>query len=282
MPAAIAAIKARFGAIEQPVWEQFVDYVKGLAVLDLGVSVKYYPQTVTEVLGRSAGWTAFLVVTAIIFSLCVGVTLGAIAAWRRGGRFDAFVSPFSVVLIAVPPVIVALATLFIFGVSLRWFPVGYAYDPNLDPGLNFTFFGSVFFHAIMPVLTLSPYLIGEFQTTMRSTMISVLGEDYVTMGRAKGLSEMAVMFSYAARNAMLPVLTNLALILGAVFGGSIVTEIVFNYPGLGLTLFTASVARDYPVIQGQLLLMTLATLGANLLVDLLYGVVDPRIREVRT
>ena len=278
-PAAIEAIKARFGAIQQPVWEQFVDYIKGLAVLDLGVSVKYYPQTVTEVLGRSAGWTAFLIVTAIIFSLCVGVTLGAVAAWRRGGRFDAFVSPFSVVLIAVPPVIVALATLFIFGVSFRWFPVGYAYDPDLDPGINFTFIGSVFYHAIMPVLTLSPYLIGEFQTTMRSSMISVLGEDYVTMGRAKGLSEAAVMFGYAARNAMLPVLTNLALILGAVFGGSIVTEIVFNYPGLGLTLFTASVARDYPVIQGQLLLMTLATLGANLLVDILYGVIDPRIRE---
>jgi peptide/nickel transport system permease protein len=280
-PAAIEAIKARFGAIEQPVWQQFIDYVKGLAVLDLGVSVKYYPQTVTEVLARSAGWTAFLITTAIIFSLCIGVSLGAVAAWRRGGRFDAFVSPFSVVLIAVPPVIVALATLFIFGVSLRWFPVGYAYDPNLDPGVNVTFFGSVFYHAIMPVLTLSPYLIGEFQTTMRSSMISVLGEDYVTMGRAKGLSETAVMFGYAARNAMLPVLTNLALILGAVFGGSIVTEIVFNYPGLGLTLFTASVARDYPVIQGQLLLMTLATLGANLLVDLIYGVVDPRIREQR-
>jgi peptide/nickel transport system permease protein len=280
-PAAIAAIKARFGAVEQPLWEQFADYITGLAKLDLGVSVKYYPQTVTEVLGRSAGWTAFLIVTAIFFSLCVGVSLGAVAAWRRGGRFDAFVSPFSVVLIAVPPVIVALATLFIFGVSLRWFPVGYAYDPNLDPGFNFTFFGSVFLHAIMPVLTLSPYLIGEFQTTMRSSMISVLGEDYVTMGRAKGLSETAVMFGYAARNAMLPVMTNLALILGSVFGGSIVTEIVFNYPGLGLTLFTASVARDYPVIQGQLLLMTLATLGANLLVDLIYGVVDPRLREAR-
>jgi peptide/nickel transport system permease protein len=280
-PAAIAAIKARFGAVEQPIWRQFLDYVWGLATFDLGQSVKYYPQTVTEVLARSAGWTAFLVVTAIIFSLCVGVSLGAVAAWRRGGRFDAFVSPFSVVLIAVPPVIVALATLFTFGVSLRWFPVGYSYDPNLDPGLNFTFFGSVFAHAIMPVLTLSPFLIGEFQTTMRSSMISVLGEDYVTMGRAKGLSETAVMFSYAARNAMLPVLTNLALMLGAVFGGSIVTEIVFNYPGLGLTLFTASVARDYPVIQGQLLLMTLATLGANLLVDIIYGFVDPRIREAR-
>lgn len=281
-PAAIEAIKARFGAVEQPIWLQFLDYLKGLATFDLGVSVKYYPQTVTEVLARSAGWTAFLVATAITFSLCVGVSLGAVAAWRRGGRFDAFVSPFSVVLIAVPPVIIALATLFSFGVTLRWFPVGYAYDPSLDPGINFTFFGSVFWHAIMPVLTLSPYMIGEFQTTMRSSMISVLGEDYVTMGRAKGLGNTAVMFSYAARNAMLPVMTNLALMLGAVFGGSIVTEIVFNYPGLGLTLFTASVARDYPVIQGQLLLMTMATLGANLLVDILYGVVDPRVQEGRT
>ena len=107
-------------------------------------------------------------------------------------------------MIAVPPVVVALATLFIFGVALRWFPVGYAYDPDLDPGFNFTFFGSVFSHAIMPVLTLSPYLIGGFLTTMRNNMISELGEDYVTMGRAKGLERTAVMYNYAARNAMLP------------------------------------------------------------------------------
>ncbi|MCR6497930.1 ABC transporter permease [Shinella sp. CPCC 101442] len=278
-PAAVEAIKARFGAVEAPIAAQFLDYLKGLATLDLGVSVKYYPQTVTEVLARSTLWTLFLVVTAITFSLVVGTLLGAIAAWRRGGRFDTVVSPFSVVMIAVPPVIIALTALFVFGVSLRWFPVGYAYDPNLDPGINFTFAGSVFYHAILPVLTLSPYLIGEFQTTMRSSMISVLGEDYVTMGRAKGLTAATVMLGYGARNAMLPVLTNLALMLGAVFGGSIVTEIVFNYPGLGLTLFTASVARDYPVIQGQLLLMTLATLGANLLVDIVYGVIDPRLKD---
>jgi len=278
-PAAVAAIKARFGAVDAPMLSQFADYIKGLATLDLGVSVKYYPQTVVQVLGRATIWTLFLVVTAILFSLCIGVVLGAVAAWRRGGRFDTIVSPFSVVMIAVPPVIIALTTLFVFGVSLRWFPVGYAYDPNLDPDLDFTFAGSVLVHAILPVLTLSPYLIGEFQTTMRSSMISILGEDYVTMGRAKGLSHRAVMFGYGARNAMLPVLTNLALMLGAVFGGSIVTEIVFNYPGLGLTLYTASIARDYPVIQGQLLLMTLATLGANFLVDILYGLIDPRLRE---
>jgi len=278
-PAAIEAIKARFGAVDQPLAWQFLDYLKGLATFDLGVSVKYYPQTVTQVLGRSALWTVVLVTTAIVFSLCVGVVLGAVAAWRRGGRFDTIVSPLAVIMIAMPPVIVALATLFVFGVSLRWFPVGYAYDPNLDPAFDFTFIGSVVAHAILPVLTLSPFLIGEFQTTMRSSMISVLGEDYVTMGRAKGLSDIAVMFGYGARNAMLPVLTNLALMLGAVFGGSIVTEIVFNYPGLGLTLYTASIARDYPVIQGQLLLMTLATLGANFLVDIIYGFIDPRLRD---
>ena len=278
-PAAIEAIKARFGLIQQPLWLQFVDYIRGLATFDLGVSIKYYPMTVAEVLGRSAGWTAFLVTTAILFSLFIGVTLGAIAAWRRGGRFDTVISPLAIVLISIPPVVFALTSLFIFGVVLRFFPVGYAYNPDLDPGLNFTFVSSVIMHGILPVLTLSPYLIGEFQTTMRSSMISVLNEDYVTLGRAKGLSDTAVMFGYGARNAMLPVLTNLALMIGAVFGGSIVTEIVFNYPGLGMTLFTASVARDYPVIQGQLLLMTLATLGANMLVDFVYGLIDPRLRE---
>ncbi|MFT4132107.1 ABC transporter permease [Labrys sp. (in: a-proteobacteria)] len=280
-PAAVDAIRARFGAVDQSYWSQFLEYLQGLATFDLGVSVKYYPQTVTQVLARSAGWTAFLIFGAITFSLIVGCLLGALAAWRRGGRLDTIVSPLAIVMKSVPPVVICLSILFVFGVSLRWLPVGYAYDPSLDPSFSPGFIGSVLLHAAMPVLALSPALIGEFLTTMRTSMISVLGEDYVTMGRAKGLREMVVMFNYAARNALLPVLTNLALILGAVFGGSIVTEIVFNYPGLGLTLYTASVARDYPVIQGQLLLMTLATLGANLLVDLVYGVIDPRIGEAR-
>jgi len=119
-PAAVEAIKARFGAVDQPVLLQFVDYLKGLATFDLGVSVKYYPQTVVQVLSRSTIWTIFLVVTAIIFSLSVGVVLGAISAWRRGGRFDTIISPLAVVMISVPPVIVGLTTLFVFGVSLRW------------------------------------------------------------------------------------------------------------------------------------------------------------------
>ncbi|TPJ83354.1 ABC transporter permease [Mesorhizobium sp. B2-5-13] len=277
-PEVVAALRARFGQIDQPLWVQFGSYLKGLATFDLGVSTNYYPMTVLDVLARPLIWTSFLITTTVVFSFAMGTVLGAMSAWRRGGKTDSILSPLAFVVNAVPPVVFALTTLFVFGVLYRLAPVSYAYDPNLDPGLNATFLLSVAAHAALPVLSLAPYLIASFQSTMRSSMISVLNEDYVTLGRAKGLSNAAVMYSYGVRNAMLPMLTHLALMLGAIFGGSIVVEVVFNYPGLGLTLFTATLAHDYPVIQGQLMLMTVITLGANLLVDIIYGLVDPRLK----
>ena len=277
-PEVVAALKARFGLIDQPVWAQFTDYLRGLFTLDLGVSTSYYPMTVVEVLTRPLIWTAFLITTTIVFSFVFGTFLGALSAWRRGGITDSILSPLAFVVTAIPPVVFALTTLFVLGVLYRLAPFSYAYDPILDPGFTLAFALSVAAHAVLPVLSLAPYLIASFQNTMRSSMISVLNEDYVTLGRAKGLSNMAVMYSYGVRNAMLPMLTHLALMLGSIFGGSIVVEVVFNYPGLGLTLFTATLARDYPVIQGQLMLMTVITLGANMLVDIIYGLVDPRLK----
>ena len=277
-PEVMAALRARFGLVEQPLWAQFGSYLKGLVTFDLGVSTNYYPLTVVEVLSRPLFWTSLLIATTVLFSFASGTFLGALSAWRRGGRMDSIISPLAFVVTAVPPVVFALTMLFVFGVLYRLAPVSYAYDPNLDPGLNATFILSVAAHLALPVLSLAPYLIASFQGTMRSSMISVLSEDYVTLGRAKGLSNMAVMYSYGVRNAMLPMLTHLSLMLGGIFGGSIVVEVVFNYPGLGLTLFTATLARDYPVIQGQLMLMTLVTLGANLLVDIVYGLIDPRLK----
>ena len=277
-PEVIAALRARFGLVDQPLWIQFGDYLKGLATLDLGVSTNYYPLTVIEVLSRPLFWTSLLIATTILLSFASGTFLGALSAWNRGGRTDSIISPLAFVVTSVPPVVFALTMLFVFGVFYRLAPVSYAYDPNLDPGLNATFILSVAGHLVLPVFSLAPYLIASFQGTMRSSMISVLNEDYVTLGRAKGLSNLAVMYSYGVRNAMLPMLTHLSLMLGGIFGGSIVVEVVFNYPGLGLTLFTATLARDYPVIQGQLMLMTLVTLGANLLVDLVYGLIDPRLK----
>jgi peptide/nickel transport system permease protein len=278
-PAAMEAIKAKYGYLDQPLWQQFLDYLKGVLTWDFGISVKFYPQTVAQVLDRSIGWTLLLVGTATIFSFCVGSLFGVIAAWRRGGRFDSLVSPVAVIMLALPPIVVALIALYVFGVSLRWLPLGYAWDPGIDPSFSFDYIGSVLYHAVLPVATLSVCLIGDFQSTMRSNIINLLGEDYILMGMAKGLKDRRVMLSYGARNALLPSFTSLAISLGAIFSGSIVTEIVFNYPGLGNTLYRASISRDYPVIQGQLLIMTIATLAANLIVDLAYAWLDPRLRK---
>ena len=278
-PAMIEAIKIRFGQGDATLLEQFWEYLKSIATLDLGVSTKYYPQTVLEVLGRSIGWTLLLVTTSIVFSFALGSLLGTIAAWRRGSRFDVTVSTTAIVSTATPAVVVALFGLFVFGFTLQWFPTGYAADTSIDPALSAQYILSVLYHAILPVLTLSVVLTGDFLVTMRNNMINLLGEDYITMGRAKGLADRRVMLMYGARNALLPGVTNLAIAIGKILGGSLVTEVVFNYPGLGNTLYKAILGRDYPVIQGQLLIMTLAMLTANFLADIAYARLDPRLRR---
>jgi peptide/nickel transport system permease protein len=169
--------------------------------------------------------------------------------------------------------------LFAFGYTLGWFPNGYAADPMLDPGWTWSYISSVLYHGTLPMLTMVIVLTGGFAVTMRNTMINLLGEDYIVMGRAKGLSDQAVMLWYAARNALLPTVSALAISLGAVLGGSLVTEVVFNYPGMGNTLYQAILARDYPVIQGELLIMTGAMLAANFIVDLSYVLLDPRLKQ---
>jgi peptide/nickel transport system permease protein len=169
--------------------------------------------------------------------------------------------------------------LFVFGYQLGWFPNGYAADPMLDPALSWGYISSVIHHGTLPMLTMVIVLTGGFAVTMRNNMINLLGEDYIVMGRAKGLSESRVMLWYAARNALLPTVSALAISIGTILGGSLVTEVVFNYPGLGNMLYQAILARDYPVIQGQLLIMTSAMLVANFVVDLSYVLLDPRLKR---
>ena len=201
------------------------------------------------------------------------------AAWRRGTLFDTIVSLTAIFSSSVPAIVVSLITLFVFGYTLGWFPNGYAADPMLDPAWNWTYISSVLYHGTLPMLTLVIVLTGGFAVTMRNNMINLLGEDYIVMGRAKGLADSRVMLWYAARNALLPTVSALAISLGAVLGGSLVTEVVFNYPGMGNTLYQAILARDYPVIQGELLIMTAAMLVANFLVDLSYVLLDPRLKR---
>jgi peptide/nickel transport system permease protein len=273
------ALKLTFGFIDAPMGEQYLAYLQSVFTGDLGRSVKYFPLPVTELLGRALIWTVGLVGAATLVSFTLGTFLGVMAAWRRGTLFDTIVSLAAIFSSSVPAVVVSLITLFIFGYSLGWFPSGYAADPMLDPAWSWDYMSSVLYHGTLPMLTLVLVLTGGFAVTMRNNMINLLGEDYITMGRAKGLSDGGVMIWYAARNALLPTVSALAISLGAVLGGSLVTEVVFNYPGMGNTLYQAILARDYPVIQGELLIMTAAMLVANFLVDLSYVLLDPRLKR---
>ncbi|MGV3650077.1 MAG: ABC transporter permease [Devosia sp.] len=273
------ALKLTFGFIDAPIGEQYLAYLRSVFTGDLGRSIKYFPLPVTDLLGRALVWTVGLVGIATLLSFSLGTFLGIMAAWHRGTRLDTVVSLSSIFASSVPAVVVSLIMLFVFGYTLGWFPNGYAADPMLDPAWSWTYLSSVIYHGTLPMLTLVIVLTGGFAVTMRNNMINLLGEDYIVMGRAKGLSDSRVMLWYAARNALLPTVSALAISLGSVLGGSLVAEVVYNYPGLGNTLYQAILARDYPVIQGQLLIMTGAMLVANFLVDLSYVLLDPRLKR---
>lgn len=277
-PESLQSLKLTFGFIDGPLWQQYFTYLGSIFTGDLGRSIKYFPTPVTTVLGHALIWTVGLVGTATILSFALGSLLGIMAAWRRGSLFDVAVSAGSIFATAIPAVVTSLIIVFVFGFTLRWFPNGYAADPMLDPSFSLQYIGSIVYHATLPMISLCLVLTGGFAVTMRNNMINLLGEDYITMARAKGLPDHQVMLWYAARNALLPTISSLAISLGMVLGGSVVVEVVFNYPGMGNILYQAILARDYPVIQGQLLIMTATMLTANFIVDISYVLLDPRLK----
>ena len=195
------------------------------------------------------------------------------------GFFDSFFTPINVMMNAFTPAIVALVLFYAFSLQLKWFPLGRAHDPNLFPGWDLRFIGSVLYHATLPVLSIFIVSFGGWHLGMRNVMINLLNEDFVILARAKGLSDRRVRYRYVARNAILPQITALALSVGFLIGGALVTEQVFNYPGLGKFTFNAIQSRDYSFIQGQLLLLTMSVLVANLLSDIANVILDPRLRK---
>lgn len=278
-PESLEALKATFGFLDEPLPVQYLRYLASVFTWDLGLSVKFHPLTVGEVLWASLPWTLLLVLASAALAFGLGTLGGVAAAWRRGGWLDSTLAPAALVLQAVPPLVTSLLALSLFAVTLKWLPTGYAWEPMLDLGWTWGSIASVATHAVLPVTTLALAQVGGYLVTMRNSMINLLGEDYITLGIAKGLPDGRLRHAYAARNALLPSVTSLAMTLGAVFGGALVTEVVFNYPGLGYTLYQGITARDYPLVQGQLLVMTLAMLVANFAADLAAFALDPRLRK---
>lgn len=216
--------------------------------------------------------------TAVIIAAVVGNLLGILAAWRRGGVLDSVLPPVFIFIGSFPYFWLAMGLLYLFGVTLGWFPLRHAFAVGATPEFSFAFIGDVAYHLFLPAASIVLVSIGGWMLGMRNTMIATTAEDYITMAEAKGLRPNRIMLGYAARNAMLPSVTSFGMSLGFVVGGALLTEVVFAYPGVGYQLLSAVQNLDYPLMQGLFLTITTAVLIANFLVDIVYVRLDPRVR----
>ncbi|MDQ0642749.1 ABC transporter permease [Microbacterium murale] len=265
------------GNTTEPLIVQYGNYLVNVFRGELGVSVTYFPAPVTEVIGQSLPWTIALIGIATVLSFILGVGLGALVGWKPGTWLDSLV-PATTLLAAVPYFWLALILVYFLSSGLGLFPSQGGYDVILDPGWNAEFIGSAIFYGFLPALTIVIASLGGWLLGMRNMMVSTLSEDYILTAHAKGLSNGRILRGYAARNAVLPSIAGFAMSLGFVVSGSIVTEQVFSYPGIGSKLLSAVTNNDYALMQGVFLFITVAVLGANLIVDLFYGIIDPRTR----
>ena len=274
-----SAIEAQLGVPGGNILEQYVQYLGQVATLNFGVSYTFYPQTVSELVSQALPYTLVLVGTVTVIAFILGTLLGVVAAWKRGTWLDTLPTLGGSFASAFPYFWTALLLLFFAGYVWRLFPTSGAYGPTVTPNLSFGFLGDALYHATLPALTILITSLGGWILGMRNTMISTLGDDYVTFAEANGLRPRTIALKYAARNAILPNLTGFGLALGGVVGGSILVERVFGYPGIGYLLFNAVTNQDYPLMQALFLMITLSVLVANFIVDILYGVLDPRTRK---
>ena len=282
-PATLKALEIQFGVnTTDPLWAQYLAYLNNLLHGNLGISTNYYPTPVTSIIAQDIPWTLALLTMSVALSFTLGTLLGIFVAWKRGTAFDTITSSVMTFFYSILYPWLALMAVFFIGYSLGWFPFSDGYDVSLSPGWNLDFLLSAAYHAILPALTLIISTVAGWMLTMRNSMITTLSEDYVLMAQAKGLTQRRVMFAYAARNAILPSVTGFAIALGAVVGGALLVEIVFSYPGIGYALFQAIQSQDYFLADGILLLVIVATVVMNLLVDLLYTALDPRVRQERS
>jgi len=277
-PAAYKALQALLGVGHAgSIWSQYVSYLNDIFHFNFGTDVSQYPASVSSLLAQTLPWTIVLVGTATVIAFLIGTGLGIVAGWRHGGSLDR-VLPGLMFLQAIPYFFFALILVDLLAVKTHVFPTGQGYDNGLIPGWHADFIGSAIFHSLLPALTIILTSIAGWMLQMRNVMITTIGEDYVIAAQAKGLSSRRVVFSYAARNALLPQLQGFGLAVGFVISGALVMEIVFSYPGIGLLLLNAVTSNDYPLMQAIFLVITFAVLIANLIVDMIIVFADPRAR----
>ena len=270
-----AELAAYYG-MDQPVAVQYVRYLDGLARGDLGVSVRYR-MPVTELLAGRLRWTALLVGSGMVVALGVGLAAGVHAGWRRGSRLDRRLLVALLAVRNVPPFALASLAVLVFAVKLGWLPLGGAATPFFTGGVA-AGAADVAHHLVLPAGVLAVQFSAGYFLLMRAGMVTQLGADHLLLGRAKGLSDRRLQYRYAARNALLPVVTVTAMHLSFAVTGSLFVETVFAYPGMGRLAFDAVEARDYPVVQGCFVVFSVSVVTLNLVAELLYTRLDPRVR----
>lgn len=271
---------ARAFGTSRPIHEQFFLYVGNLFKGNLGTSFSQYPRPVADILKSSIGWTIALQLPAIMVGWMIGNTLGALAAYLKGG-FDKFIMPMSIFMSNLPAFGMAVILLSLFGVTLDWFPTSGGYGFDMIPNFSWNFIKSVIVHYQLPFWSIVLIAIGGQAIGMRSMSIYELNADYVKFARFLGIKDRKII-GYVFRNAMLPQITGLALSIGTMVGGALVAETIFSYPGLGSTILNAVMGQDYPLISATTLIITIMVLITTFLIEILYGLIDPRVKAAQS
>ena len=277
-PQAIQQTRERWGIDKPLIPDQLVAYITATFQGDLGNSFGQRGRPVTEVVGSRLGPTLLLFGLGEILAIVIGLALGAYAGWRRGGAIDLVGNGISLILYSMPYFLLGMILLLVFASTLHWFPsfgmttLGVTHDSPLE------YLADLSAHLVLPVATVALGLIGQYSILMRSSIIETLSDEYITTARAKGISDTRILRGHALPNAMLPTVSLIAINLGYVVAGAITVEVVFNWPGLGTLTVDALPSRDYPVLPGIVLVLSISVVFANLGADMIYGRLDPRVR----
>jgi peptide/nickel transport system permease protein len=263
---------------DEPLISQLARYYGGLLRGNLGISMFSRTLTVNTIIANTLPWTMFVLSISLTVSFLIGTRLGTLMAWKRNSFINPAISVYAIITTAIPNFIFGVLLILIFCINLNWFPIAGAYSPEIKPGFTLEFIVDIFYHGALPMLTYILTSVGGWALQMKGVAVSILGEDYITAARARGVPDRLIMKKYMKKNAMLPMVTSLAMSFGIMVGGSTLIESTFSYPGMGAFISQATAQRDYTMMQGMLLATSFAIILANLIADFVYAKLDPRVR----
>lgn len=274
----LANLQERFG-LNDPLYIQYLKYLQNTVTLDFGLSAANFPTPVSQLIAQALPWTIGLMLLSVAITFVVGNLFGALMVWERSPRWVKIAIPISMIATSIPPILSGLILMYLFSVNLQWLPMTGSYGFTVTPGWNWDFVFSVIEHGTLPALSIIVVTFGFWTLGMRGLMVTVQGEDYVNLAKAKGLNPFYILYRYMIRNAILPQITAFALKIGLLVMGQILVERIFSYNGMGKLIYDAILDQDFAVIQGSCFIIILMTAMSVFLVDMLYPFIDPRVRH---